>query len=58
MNARLRICQAYIDDLSILTKDTWEHHLISLEQVFKHLFNAGLKVDSKKSFLVELNLNN
>ena len=42
--------RAYIDDLLILTKDTWEDDLEQLEEVFKRLKDAGLKVKAKKSF--------
>ena len=42
--------RAYIDDLLLLTKDTWEDHLEQLEKVFKRLKDVGLKVNAKKSF--------
>ena len=48
--ADLEFVRAYIDDLIILTKDTWEHHLEQLKIVFTRLRDAGLKVHAKKSF--------
>ena len=42
--------RVYIDDLLILTKDTWEDLLEQLEEVFKRLKDVGLKVNVKKSF--------
>ena len=40
----------YIDDLLITTMSTWEDHLECLETVFQCLNEAGLKVNAKKSF--------
>ena len=48
--ADLEFVRAYIDDLIILTKDTWENHLIQLKTVFTRLRDAGLKIHAKKSF--------
>ena len=48
--ADLDFVHAYIDDLIILTKDTWSHHLDQLCTVFTHLQAAGLKINAKKSF--------
>ena len=42
--ADLEFVRAYIDDLIILTKDTWENHLQQLKVVFTRLRDAGLKV--------------
>jgi len=42
--ADLEFVRAYIDDLIILTKDTWENHLQQLKIVFTRLRDAGLKV--------------
>jgi len=48
--ADLEFVRAYTDDLIILTKDTWEHHLDQLKIVLQRLQNAGLKIHAKKSF--------
>jgi len=48
--ADLEFVRAYIDDLLILTKGTWEQHLTQLHIVFQRLQDAGLKVHAKKSF--------
>ncbi len=53
--ADLEFVRAYIDDLIILTKDTWENHLDQLKIVLQRLQNAGLKIHVKKSFLVKQN---
>jgi Reverse transcriptase (RNA-dependent DNA polymerase) len=53
----LDFCRAYIDDLLIITRGSWEQHLLHLEVVFQRLENAGLKVNAIKSFLASLNLN-
>jgi len=42
--------RAYIDDLLVLTKGTFEDHLEKLETVFRRLQDAGLKVNARKSF--------
>ena len=46
----LEFVRAYIDDILITMSTTFEDHLIKLEQVFKRLKQAGLKVNAKKSF--------
>ena len=43
------IC-AYIDDLLLLSKGTWEDHLERLEEVLKRLRDKGLRVNPLKSF--------
>jgi len=48
--ADLEFVRAYIDDLIILTKDSWDNHLNQLRTVFSRLRDAGLKVHAKKSF--------
>ena len=45
----LEYVQTYIDDLLCITKDSWSDHLEKLDEVFKQLKNAGLKVNTKKS---------
>ena len=42
--------RAYIDDILVLTKGSYEEHLKDLEEVFRRLTEAGLKVNAKKSF--------
>ena len=42
--------RAYIDDVLLLTKGSWEEHLHRLDKVLMKLKNAGLKVNAKKSF--------
>ncbi|HSN67194.1 MAG TPA: reverse transcriptase domain-containing protein [Fusibacter sp.] len=46
----LEYCRAYIDDLLILSKGSWDQHLQNLETVLERLQQAGLKVNAKKSF--------
>ena len=40
----------YIDNPLILTRGSWKSHLTQLEIVLKILYQAGLKVNTKKSF--------
>ena len=49
--------RAYIDDLLLITKGTWDDHLEQLEEVFTQLANAGLKVNAKSHFLATQNSN-
>ena len=46
----LEFVRAYIDDVSILTKKTWEDHLIKIDTVLTRLEKTGLKVNGLKSF--------
>ena len=46
----LEFVRTYIDDLLVLTKGSWDDHLTKLEAVLKRLLNAGLKVNARKSF--------
>ena len=48
--AGLEFVRAYIDDLLVISKTTWDDHLMKLETVLKRLKKAGLKVNAKKSF--------
>jgi len=48
--ADLEFFRAYIDDLIILTKSSWEDHLQQVKVVFQRLQNAGLKINARKSF--------
>ena len=43
------IC-AYLDDLLLLSKGSWEDHLERLEEVFKRLRDKGLRVNPLKSY--------
>ena len=45
----LEFVRVYIDDLLVITKDTWEDHLNKLSKVFDRLSEVGLKVNIKKS---------
>ena len=49
----LEFVRAYIDDLLTLTCDRFGDHLEKLEDVFKRLQNAGLKVNANKSFFAK-----
>ena len=42
--------RAYIDDLLCITRETLEDHLDKLEEVLRRLRDAGLKVNTAKSF--------
>ena len=42
--------EAYIDDLLVLTKSSFEDHLVKLNSVLKKLKEADLKINSNKSF--------
>jgi hypothetical protein len=46
----LEFVRAYIDDLLVLSKGSFEDHLLKLELVLQCLQKAGLKVNAKKSF--------
>jgi hypothetical protein len=42
--------RTYIDDLICTSKSDWDDHLTKLELIFQRLTEAGLKVNAKKSF--------
>ena len=44
----LEFSRAYIDDLLVVSKDSFENHLEHLEEVFTQLASAGLKVNATK----------
>ena len=48
--SNLEYVRAYIDDLLIISNDSWEDHLNKLDEVLGCLKDAGLKVNAKKSF--------
>ena len=45
----LEFVRAYIDDLLVISKDSFKDHLEKLDTVLKRLRDAGLKVNAKKS---------
>ena len=45
----LEFVRVYIDDLLVITKSTWEDHLLKLSKVFDRMSECGLKVNIKKS---------
>ena len=42
--------RCYIDDLLIISKDSYADHLIEIREVLRRLLNAGLRVNAAKSF--------
>ena len=46
----LEYVRAYIDDLLILTSGSLADHLEKLNEVFRRIREAGLKVNANKSF--------
>jgi hypothetical protein len=46
----LEYVRAYIDNLLVITRGTLEDHLEKLNEVFRRLREAGLKVNAAKSF--------
>jgi RNase H-like domain found in reverse transcriptase/Reverse transcriptase (RNA-dependent DNA polymerase)/Integrase zinc binding domain len=52
----LEYVRTYLDDLLILTKGTFEEHLENVTEVLKRLQKAGLKVNVKKSFFAQSEL--
>ena len=49
----LEYVRAYIDDLLVITKGSFEDHLAKLDKVLVKLRKAGLKVNAKKSFFAK-----
>ena len=49
----LEFVRAYIDDLLVITKGSYEEHLSRLSEVLTRLQDAGLKVNAKKSFFAK-----
>jgi len=49
----LEFVRAYINDLLIITNGTYKDHLEKLSSVFTRLQHAGLKVNIKKSFFAQ-----
>ncbi len=52
----LEFIRAYIDDALCITKDTFKNHLDKLREVLYCLRKAGLKVNLKKSFITNTEL--
>ena len=48
--------RAYIDDLLVISNDSYEDHLNKLDKVLQKLQNAGLKVNANKSFFSKTEL--
>jgi hypothetical protein len=46
----LEYLRVYLDDLLIISKDTYEDHMSKLRQVLEKLKQAGLRINSDKSF--------
>jgi hypothetical protein len=44
----LEYVQAYLDDLLCISRSSLQDHLKKLEEVLRHLCNAGLKVNTEK----------
>ena len=45
--------RTYIDDLLVISSGTFEEHLNQLSKVLRRLEEAGLKVNAKKSFFCQ-----
>ena len=52
----LEFVRTYIDDILILSKNSWQEHLQNLDVVLTRLENAGLKVNAKKSYFGRVEL--
>jgi hypothetical protein len=52
----LEYVQAYLDDLLCISRSSLEDHLEKLEEVFRHLCNAGLTVTAEKSTFCALQI--
>ena len=52
----LEFVRTYIDDLLAITKGSFDAHLQKLDVVLARLNKAGLKVDAKKSFVAQSEL--
>jgi Reverse transcriptase (RNA-dependent DNA polymerase) len=56
----LEFARAYLDDLLVVSKDSFENHSVHLEEVLTRLASAGLKVNASKShfcYSAVMNLN-
>ena len=52
----LNFVRTYIDDLLVITKESFEDHLEKLDIVLTRLSEAGLKVNGNKSFFARTEL--
>jgi hypothetical protein len=52
----LECVQAYLDDLLCISRSSLEDHLKKLEEVFRRLCNAGLKVNAEKLIFCALEI--
>ncbi len=52
----LECVRAYLDDLLCISRRSLEDHLEKLEEVLRHLRNAGLKVNAEKSTFCALEI--
>ncbi len=52
----LEYIQAYLDDLLCISRRSLEDHLKKLEEVLRHLCNAGLKVNAETSTFCALEI--
>ena len=52
----LEMVRAYLDDLLIISKQSFEEHLEHLEKVFTRLLEAGLKINASKSHFCQTSL--
>ena len=51
--ADLETVRAYIDDLLVITKGSYDHHLEEVGKVLAQLRKAGLKVNARKLFFAQ-----
>ena len=49
----LEYVRTYLDDLLVITNGTFEDHIKKLDAVLAKLQHAGLKVNAKKSFFAQ-----
>ena len=52
----LEFARAYLDDLLIVSKNSFEEHLVHIEKVLNRLSEAGLKINASKSFFCRAEL--
>ena len=53
----LEYVRAYIDDILIVSNESFEDHLNKIHKVFKILLKAGFKINTETSFWLEMNSN-
>ncbi len=52
----LEFVRTYLDDVLVLTRNTWDDHLGKLDEVLHHIAKAGLKVNATKSSFGKLEI--